>query len=167
MIEEKTDTEIFDECIRMLLKTRGFSCAKHNLERELVVTFARGNYDTPSTVVIEVNGSPIKGRAILSIEGSFDLTGREYRLRSHIPYSMVVDNDRGRLRRIRSDSPRIQSFVQLACFAYQLDKNRVVMRKVGDTLRFFKGCGDSLNHDYGDACDKSLEETQNLEGNET
>ena len=161
-MKSKTDSNIFDACIRILLESRGFRINKHNLGRELIVTFTRGNYDTPSSVVIEVNGSPTCGRAILIIKGST----MEAELFSEDPLNpphLLIEGRNQRLTKVRSDSPKILIFCRLANIAYRSNKDRAVMLRLSDNLFFFENTCDSGNFGRCDSVTVSHKETENLD----
>lgn len=159
MMKEKTDSEIFDACIRILLKSRCGEVTKHDLEREVVVTFARGNYDGLSTVVIEVNGSPIRGRAILMVTGSGIDEPESCDECLLNPPCLSIENRDQRLIKVRSDSPKILIFCRLANIAYRADKGRAIMRRIDCKVHFFENTCDSFNFANCDSVTVSQEET--------
>ena len=64
----KSESEIVDF---LCFKSRFFADAG----RPIKVTFCNGYYGSPSTLILEVQGSPIRGRAIICSNGRFDQVG--------------------------------------------------------------------------------------------
>jgi hypothetical protein len=156
MIDKQTGGELFEECLRMLLRSRGCIASKENLGRELIVTFTKGNYDTTSTVVIEVNGSATRGRAIVSVQSSGRVSLEGGLLNP--PY-IAMDNTLGQLVKVRSDSPKILSLCKLVNLVDRAKKSSAVLLREGDTIRLFDNTCDSANHAKCDRVTVSHDET--------
>ena len=152
-ISRMTEGELFEDCLRILLAASGYVISKDDLGRELVVTITNGNYDTPSTVVIEVNASPVKGRAILLVGGQ---TGRLMlcgEISSINQPAVSLYHGNGRLVKVRYESPKILSLCRLVNVAYRENKRSVVMRRNGEKINFFRKVCDSLVESRCGTCD--------------
>lgn len=129
--------------MKVMLESSGFGAEPGALhKRDLVITFARGNYSTVSTVWFEINGSPPRGRAIMMLDQVGFGLGRDepYEIDEFDPLATYLETEQRDM--VKAPLKSIQGFYDLAHWAYQQipegESHITIRRKPEGGLELFK-----------------------------